>query len=132
MAIHGIDGSSLVRRLNADPEFTLQARELTGRIRFVEDDAPVLILHMVEGAAARVDDTPTPFDPFDIQLAGTSEHWRKLLSPVPEAFYQDWFPAMFHHGFRLEGNFEMAIAYYPALVRLRQILVDSVEGQETA
>lgn len=132
MTLDRIHGQNLLRQLNEDPEFTLQIRELTGRIRFVEADVPAFILHFVEGTAARVDDSPTPFDPFDIQLAGTSEHWSKLLSAAPEAFYQDWFPAMFHHGFRLEGNIEMAMAYYPALVRLRQILAGSLERQETA
>lgn len=132
MTLQRVNGESLPHHLNSDPEFALQAREMTARIRFVEDGVPVFLMKIVQGRVTEVDLGVTPFDAFDFQLGGTAEHWERLLVSAPEAFYHDWFPAMFHHGFQLEGNFELIMAYYPALVRLRQLLVDAIEKAEAA
>jgi hypothetical protein len=104
--------------INSDPEFTLQARHLDAAIRVVIGTAQTFRLVLSGGKLTEIDPTVTPFDSYDIQLAGSQEQWTALLAAAPIPFYQDFYPAMLHHGFRIEGNMEMIMAYYPAIRRL--------------
>jgi hypothetical protein len=116
-----LDLTALERELRQDPEFALQSRYLTATIRVVIGDTQSFQIIIRDGAVAGVDPVVTPFDAYDIQLAGSEEHWTPLLAAIPPAFYQDFYPAMVHHGFRIEGDMEMIMAYYPGIRRLGDI-----------
>ncbi|MFG2730308.1 hypothetical protein [Streptomyces canus] len=116
-----LDLSALTREMREDPEFALHSRHLTAEIRVVIGELQSFRLVMRAGELVETDPVVTPFDSYDIQLAGTEEQWSALLSPTPPPFYQDFYPAMVHHGFRIEGNMEMIMAYYPAVRRLAEI-----------
>lgn len=115
------DLSTLERELSRDPEFILHSRYLTTTIRVVIGELQSFRIVVREGEIAEIDPVVTPFDSYDIQLAGSEEQWNSLLAPIPPAFYQDFYPAMIHHGFRIEGDMETIIAYYPAMRRLPEV-----------
>jgi hypothetical protein len=122
MSVVPLNLAALDAELGRDPEFVLHARYLTAAIRVVIGETQSFRIVIREGAVAEIDVLVTPFDSYNIQLAGSEEQWEALLAPVPPAFFQDFFPAMLHHGFRIEGDMETIIAYYPALRRLAEIL----------
>jgi hypothetical protein len=112
---------ALERALSRDPEFVLHSRYLTATVRVVIGELQSFRIVVRAGEIAEIDPVVTPFDSYDIQLAGTEEQWNSLLAPTPPAFYQDFYPAMLHHGFRIEGDMETIMAYYPALRRLAEV-----------
>ncbi|MEU7816896.1 hypothetical protein [Pseudonocardia sp. NPDC049154] len=114
--------AALDAELGRDPEFVLHARYLTAVFRVVIGETQSFRIVVRAGAVVEIDAVVTPFDSYDIQLAGTEEQWEALLAPVPPAFYQDFYCAMLHHGFRIEGDMETIMAYYPAIRRLAEIL----------
>jgi hypothetical protein len=116
-----LDLGALERALSRDPEFVLHSRYLTASIRVVIGDVQSFRILVRAGKVVEIDPVVSPFDSFDIQLAGTEEQWRALLAPIPPPFYQDFYPAMLHHGFRVEGDMETIMAYYPALRRLGEV-----------
>jgi len=116
-----LDLDALERALRSDPEFVLHTRYLTATIRVVIGELQSFRIVVRAGEIVEVDPVVTPFDSYDIQLAGTEEQWTALLAPIPAAFFQDFYPAMIHHGFRVEGDMETIMAYYPALRRLAEI-----------
>jgi hypothetical protein len=113
--------SSLQSELGRDPEFLLHARHLTTRIRVVLGDQQAFMIKICDGDLVGIDAVVTPFDSYDIQLAGSEELWELLLKPEPPPFHHDFYPAMVHHGFRIEGDMEMIMAFYPAIRRLGDI-----------
>jgi hypothetical protein len=117
-----LDLAGLRQALTSDPEFTLQTRHLTVAIRVVIEGEQSFTIIVCDGAVIEIDGVVTVFDSFDVKLEGTREHWDKLLAIHPPAFYQDFMPAMLHHGFRIEGNMETIMAYYPAIRRLGDLL----------
>jgi hypothetical protein len=121
MAAVPLDLSALESVLSRDPEFVLHSRYLSAEIRVVIGDVQSFRIVIRAGALVEIDPVVTPFDSYDIQLAGTEEQWSALLAPTPPPFYQDVYPAMLHHGFRIEGNMEMIMAYYAAIRRLAEI-----------
>jgi hypothetical protein len=122
MSVIPLDLPALAAVLGRDPEFVLHARYLTATVRVVIGESQSFRIVVREGAVAEIDPVVTPFDSYDIQLAGSEEQWEALLAPVPAAFYQDFYPAMLHHGFRIEGDMETIMAYYPAIRRLGELL----------
>lgn len=110
------DPGVLRRELNDDPEFHLQARYWNTTFRVVADGRGMLI-RIIDGQVTSVDTAATPFDGWEFQLAGTSDQWKGLLAPVPQAFYQDYYAAMLYHGFAIEGDMRQIMAYYPAIRR---------------
>lgn len=110
--------AALQNELGRDPEFLLHARHLTTRIRVVIGERQSFMIAIRDGELLGIDPVVTPFDSYDIQLAGSDEVWDLLLRKEPPAFYHDFFPAMAHHGFRIEGDMEMIMAFYPAIRRL--------------
>jgi hypothetical protein len=116
-----LDLSSLQSELIRDPEFVLHVRHLTARIRVLIGEVQSFMLMIRDGELIGVDPIVTPFDSYDIQLAGSVEQWELLLAANPPPFYQDFYPAMAHHGFRIEGDMEMIMAFYPAIRRLGDI-----------
>ena len=121
--------ASLQSELGRDPEFLLHIRHFTARIKVVIAEQQSFTIAVLDGEFAGVDPVVTPFDSYDIQLAGTDEQWELLLAAVPPAFYHDFYPAMVHHGFRIEGDMEMIMAFYPAIRRLGDIF-RAVAGSE--
>lgn len=111
----------LVTALNDDPEFKLAARDWTARIKLVQGER-ASVLELVEGEVRGFDPVPSPFEPVDIVLSGSDELWDQIMAPVPEPFYQDFFAALFQHGFRLEGDMESLYAYYPAVRRMADVM----------
>ena len=126
-----INEDRLREALNTDPEFRLQARYWTTQFR-IGTDSQNLLVKLADGVVVSVDPGATPFDTWDFQLAGTDEHWAALLAPVPPPFFQDYYAAMLYHGFRIEGNMKMIMAYYPAIRRTREVLAQVVGQQEVA
>lgn len=127
-----IDANALQDALNSDREFRIHARYWNAQFRIVTD-TQTLLVRLIDGIVATVDAGATPFDGWDFQLAGTDEQWAALLSPVPPPFFQDYYCAMLYHGFRIEGNMKMIMAYYPAVRRTREILRQVVlTGQSVA
>jgi len=123
--------ASLQSELGRDPEFLLHTRHFTARIKVVIGERQSFLIEVREGDLVGVDSVVTPFDSYDIQLAGTGEQWALMLEPEPPAFYQDFYPAMVHHGFRVEGDMEMIMAFYPAIRRLGD-LFRAVAGSEVS
>jgi len=113
---------ALRRALDGDPEFLLQARYLTTRIRVIIGEIQSFQLIIADGQVSDIDPVVSPFDSFGINIAGTKEQWQSLLAPIPPAFYQDFFSAMLHHGFRIEGDMETIMAYYPFIRRFQDVL----------
>lgn len=113
-----LDLGTLRRALGRDPEFALHSRHLTAVVRVLIGEVQSFRIVVRDGEIVEIDPVVTPFDSYDIQLAGSEEHWEFLLAPTPPAFYQDFYPAMVHHGFRVEGDMEMIMAFYPAIRRL--------------
>ena len=113
-----LDLNALEHQLRTDPEFTLNSHQLTTTIRVIIGTSQSFNIVIRDGALHQIDPMVTPFDAYDIQLAGTEDHWTQLLTVIPPAFYQDFYPAMVHHGFRIEGDMETIMAYYPAIRRL--------------
>ncbi|MFE9445732.1 hypothetical protein ACFYO2_43965 [Streptomyces sp. NPDC006602] len=122
MSVLPLNLAALDAELGRDPEFVLHARHLTTAIRVLIGQTQSFRIVIRDGALIETDPVVTPFDSYDIQLAGSEEQWEALLSPVPPAFYQDFYPAMLHHGFRVEGDMETIMAYYPVIRRLAEIL----------
>jgi len=121
MTLTPLDLGILERELGSDPEFNLHRAHFDAKIRVVIGDTQSFQLIIRDGIDIVVDPVVTPFDGFDIQLLGSEDHWSKLLAPIPPAFYQDFYPAMVHHGFRIEGDMEMIYAFLPAIRRLGDI-----------
>jgi hypothetical protein len=121
MAAVPVDLSALESVLRRDPEFALHSRYLTSTVRVAIGELQSFRIVVRAGEITEIDPVVTPFDSYDIQLAGTEEQWNLLLAPIPPAFYQDFYPAMLHHGFRIEGDMETIMAYYPALRRLAEV-----------
>lgn len=117
----------LVTALNDDPEFSIAAREWTTRIKLVQGER-ASVLKLVEGEVRSFDPAPSPFEPVDIVLSGTDEDWDEMMAAVPKPFYQDFFAALFQHGFKLEGDMESMYAYYPAVRRMADVMRATQEG----
>ena len=116
-----LDPIELRTALNDDPEFSLQARYWNSTVRIGADGRNWLV-RIIDGIVTDVDTAATPFDAWDFQLSGTSEHWAQLLAPVPAAFFQDYYAAMLYHGFAIEGDMQQIMAYYPAIRRSLDVI----------
>lgn len=125
-----LDPVALRKALNDDSEFSLQARYWNTTIRIAADGRTWLV-RIIDGVVAEIDTAATPFDAWEFQLSGTSEHWAQLLAPVPAAFFQDYYAAMLYHGFAIEGDMQQIMAYYPAIRRSLDVL-RALAGQEVA
>lgn len=122
MSLVPLDLTQLEQLLSSDLEFRLHSRYLTAVVRVVLAETQSFRIVIREGALVQLDPLVTPFDSYDINLAGTDEQWSALLAESPPPFYQDFYPAMLHHGFCIEGDMEMIMAYYAAIRRLGELL----------
>ena len=118
MTLKPLDLGVLKHELRDDEEFNLHRKHFDAKIRVVIGETQSFQLIIRSDNDVVIDPVVTPFDGFDIQLLGTEEHWSNMLEPNPPPFYQDFYPAMVHHGFRIEGDMEMIYAFLPAIRRL--------------
>ena len=121
----------LQRALNEDSEFRLQARYWDGSLRF-EFGADVYLLRLkcgeVTSVATKVE---AAAGIGDVVVSAPVSDWARLLEPIPQPFYQDFYPALTHHSFRMEGDPDYIWPYYAAIRRSGEILrtIVTVEGK---
>lgn len=116
-----ISPDELQRALNGDSEFRIAGRYWDGSIRF-EFGADVCRLQLRAGEVVAIDDVTAAAGRGDVVVKAPVEDWAKLLEQVPPPFYQEFYPASMHHGFRLEGDHDYIWPYYWALRRSGEIL----------
>jgi hypothetical protein len=116
--------------LNDDSEFRIAGRYWDGSIRF-EFGADVYRLQLLAGKVVAIDNVTSPAGRGDVVVKAPVEDWAKLLESIPPPFYQEFYPASVHHGFRLEGDHDYIWPYYWALRRSAEILrsVATVESK---
>jgi hypothetical protein len=110
------------RTLNNDSEFRQAARYWDGSIRF--EFGPDVYLLRLRGGEVKSIDTKAGADAGqgDVIVKAPVEDWARLLENIPQPFYQEFYPASMHHGFRLEGDHDYIWPYYWALRRSGEIL----------
>jgi hypothetical protein len=120
----------LQRALNEDSEFRIAGRYWDGSIRF-EFGADVYRLQLQGGEVVAIDSGAPTAGRGDVVIKAPVEDWAKLLEKIPPPFYQEFYPASTHHGFRLEGDHDYIWPYYWALRRSAEILrtVAAVESK---
>jgi hypothetical protein len=77
---------------------------------------------LLAGEVVAIDDVTAAAGRGDVVVRAPVEDWAKLLEQVPPPFYQEFYPASMHHGFRLEGDHDYIWPYYWALRRSGEIL----------
>jgi hypothetical protein len=110
----------LAARCAEDGEFRLASRFWEGGVS-VDFGAGRIDLALAGGhvsAAAVTGDR-------SIQLGGSAETWKKVLSPLPPPFFNDIAPAR-AFGLTVEGDEETFWQYYPAIRRLVDLLREEV------
>ena len=108
--------------LNDNSEFRILARYWNGSLRFdVGED--VYLIHLNAGEVSSVDaKAPAVAGSGDVVISAPAEDWARFLEEVPKPFYQDFYPASMHHGFRLGGDPDYLWPYYYAIRRSGEIL----------
>jgi len=125
-----LDGDELHSALNDDEEFRLQARYWDGSLQ-LEFGEQVYVLRLAEGEVVEVSSSAVAQDePRTVIISAPVEDWAELLAPVPRPFYQEFYPAMWHHGFELRGDPDYVWPYYTALRRAGEVLRDVVSIEE--
>jgi hypothetical protein len=108
--------------LNGDSEFRLAARYWDGSLQFeFGDDVYLLRLRGGEVTAVESKALASPGNG-DVIISAPPEDWAQLLKPIPEPFYQEFYPASMHHGFRLHGDSDYLWPYYLAIRRSGEVL----------
>jgi hypothetical protein len=107
--------------LNGDSEFRIAGRYWDGTLRF-EFGPEVCRLTLKGGEVVSVDEVVAPPGVADVVVKAPLSDWAKLLEPIPPPFYQEFYPAMTHHDFRLEGDPDYIWPYYWALRRSAEVL----------
>jgi hypothetical protein len=121
----------LQRALNQDPEFRLQARYWDGSLRFEFGD-DIFWLRLKDGEVKSVE-TKGDAKPGigDVVVSAPVSDWGEMLQPIPRPFYQDFYPALTHHSFKVEGDPDYIWPYYAAIRRSGQVLraIATIEGK---
>ena len=115
---------ALRQALNDDPEFRYTARYWDASLRLGIGDDPLCIT-IADGNIEAVRPWE-PGDTSDIGVDASTAEWEQLLAPVPRPFYQSLFAATIHHGFTLTGEDEDTYAYMAALIRLLDVMRETV------
>lgn len=117
-----LSADDLRRALNGDSEFRLQARYWDGSLRF-EFGPDIFHLRLSDGEVRSVETAgESKAGIGDVVVRAPVDDWAQLLQAVPRPFYQDFYPALTHHGFKLEGDPDYIWPYYAALRRSGEIL----------
>ncbi len=109
------------RALNDDSEFRVAGRYWDGTLRF-EFGSEVCRLQLQGGEVVTIDDVVAAPGRADVVVKAPVEDWAKLLEDIPPPFYQEFYPASMHHGFRLEGDHDYIWPYYWVLRRSAEVL----------
>jgi hypothetical protein len=116
-----LSSKDLQNALNDDSEFRIAGRYWDGSLRF-EFGTDVYRLQLLGGEVVSIDSTVAEPGRGDVVIKAPVEDWIELLNAVPRPFYQEFYPASMHHGFRLEGDSDYIWPYYWALRRSGEIL----------
>lgn len=115
-----VDWTTLAARLEADGEFGVAARLWNATLRLdVGGDSHAI--RLVDGHVAGVEPCEAGRT-CDVFISAPAEVWDRMLQPVPQPFYQDFFMAQLHHGLVMNPEVLDYAAYYPALRRLLEVL----------
>ncbi len=112
--------SKIIHTINNDPEFKLAARFMTERMHLGAGDAEC-IFDIHEGVLKEIILEPS-VEPWSFSFKGSEKAWETLLQPVPPPFHDSLWTNMQRGNLKLEGNIEVAYAYFQALVRIVEIL----------
>lgn len=121
---------ALKSALNGNSEFRVAARYWDGSLQLeFGDDVYVVRLHGGEVTGVNSKPAAKP-GTGDVIVSAPVADWAKLLKPIPEPFYQEFYPASMHHGFRLHGDADYLWPYYTAIRRSGELLksIVTVEG----
>ncbi len=112
-----VSSQELAEICNKDGEFRLAARFWTGGLRMIlgEKELAVSVDNGVASAA------PPAHSDGVITLAGPPELWDPLLSKVPPRMLND-LATLLEFGMTLEGNRVTYAQYYPAIMRVIELL----------
>ncbi len=125
-----LTSDDLQRALNQDTEFRLQARYWDGSLTFVFGD-DVYLLRLRDGEIKSVESKMGAKAAIgDVVVSAPVSDWDLMLKKVPQPYYQDFYPALTHHSFKLEGDPDYIWPYYAAIRRSGQVLraIASIEG----
>lgn len=107
--------------LNDDGEFRLQARYWSGALQLqFGDDAHVFRLD--EGEIVGVDADALAGGAREVIIKAPMEDWYEWVQPIPRPLYHELYPALWHHGFELEGDPDYVWPYYAALRRAGELV----------
>jgi hypothetical protein len=125
-----VSPKELQSALNTDSEFRFAARYWDGALQLQFGDL-VHVLRLRAGEVVGIDATPLQGGQTgEVTISAPIDDWRKLVQPIPPPFYEDFNPAMMHHGFELTGDSDYIWGYYAALRRLGQILRGIASAEE--
>lgn len=127
----GLDISNLTDALRRDQEFIRLSRNLTARLR-IRVGVRSLLFTFHDGELASVTTLDTGFDSTHIVVDVPEPVWEEMMRAEPRPFYQDFWSAKFHHGVRIEGDFDLMSAYYGAIRRIGQLARAQVSGRHAA
>ena len=102
-----------------DPEFRLAARDWDA-VLLIEVGSRLYTLRLDAGAITTYD--PSAADDWTLRIAAPEAEWEQLLAPVPRPFYQHLAAAASRHNVTVEGDWQVRLAYDPALQRLIALL----------
>lgn len=111
----------LQKALNDDGEFRIAARHWTATI-CLTSGAEDTIMRIKDGEVMSIVPSFEPLQEWNAAIAAPGHVWRELLRAQPRPFYQDFFPAMLHHGLELRGDLQLLLAYYPAVRRMGDLM----------
>jgi hypothetical protein len=116
-----LSSKELQKALNGDSEFRIAGRFWDGTLRF-EFGADIFRLTLQGGEVVSIDANAPEPGRGDVVVKAPVKDWAELLKAVPPPFYQEFYPAAMHHGFRLEGDPDYIWPYYWVLRRSGEVL----------
>lgn len=129
--VGSLDTTQLADALRNDDEFRRLSRNLTARLR-IRVGSTSLLFVFKEGELALLTPADTGFDTTNIVIDVPESAWEEMMQAEPRPFYQDFWSAKFHHGVRIEGDFDLMSAYYGAIRRIGQLSRAQLTGRYPA
>ncbi len=124
-----IQPAQLGAALNDDSEFRLQARYWNGALQLqFGDDAHVF--RLAEGEIVGVDSDALAGNACEVIIRAPMEDWYEWVQPIPRPLYHELYPALWHHGFELEGDPDYVWPYYAALRRAGELVREHATVEE--
>ena len=115
-------------RINIDPGFALQSRDMTLNL-VIEIDGDARLICFRDGQLTKISRFVPVTEPVDITVTGDLAFWRKLLAPVPPPRFQNLYAAVRANTCEVRGNGELYAAYFAATTRLIDAMRDLENGQ---